>query len=120
MKNQFNFKKEFLLLAIVVLLSSCLTNVVEEAEEIVDPATPDPCADITFTMNVKPIIDNNCVQCHGTGGNFPNLTTYNGVSSNAAIVKTETSTRRMPQGTTLTEDEIKAISCWVDAGALNN
>ena len=111
-----NLKSTFLkslLLFSVVFLSSCLTNVDEE--QVIDP-----CTTVSFSTDVKPIIDANCVQCHGTGGNFPNLTTYNGVSANAANVKSQVVTRAMPIGASLSDDEIQAISCWVDAGALNN
>lgn len=118
MKSHLNVTKVILTISGFLFFSSCLTNVETPIEEL-DP-TVDPCENITFSQNVKPIIDNNCIQCHGLGGNFPNLTTYNGISANAAIVKEETTSRRMPQGTSLTNEEISAISCWVDAGALNN
>lgn len=118
MKSKLKFTKLILSLLVLIFFSACLTNVETPIEE--QEPTIDPCATITFSQNVKPIIDNNCLQCHGSGGNFPNLTTYNGVSANAAIVKAETSSRRMPQGNSLTKDEISAISCWVDAGALSN
>jgi len=118
MNSNLNFTKLLLSIFLLLLFSSCLTNV--ETPIVEEDPTIDPCAEITFSQNVKQIIDNNCVQCHGSGGNFPNLTTYNGVSANAALVKSETVSRRMPQGTSLTNEEISAISCWVDAGALNN
>lgn len=118
MKAKLKGKKLFLVLLFPLVCSACLTNVEEQLQD--DPTTIDPCETITFSLHVKPIIDANCIQCHGTGGNFPNLTTYNGVSANAAIVKAETVSRRMPKVGSLTNDEIKAISCWVDAGALNN
>ena len=118
MNYQPKAKKVFSLFLLSIFFSSCLTNVETPIED--ENPTVDFCETITFTMNVKPIIDINCVQCHGSGGNFPNLTSYNGVSANAGIVKAETTSRRMPQGTSLSDDEIKAISCWVDAGALNN
>lgn len=113
MYNNLKFKKVFLILTLGVFFSSCLTHV-DELEEL------DPCETITFSGNVKSIIDANCVQCHGSGGNFPNLATYSGISAHGSLVKAETSSRRMPQGGTLTNDEIAAIACWVDAGALNN
>lgn len=121
MYTKTNFKRATFTIALGFLFASCLTNVDEEIEVLnEDPANPDPCASVTFAADVKPIIDANCVQCHGAGGNFPNLTTYNGVSANAAIVKSEVVARTMPQGTPLSDAEIQAISCWVDNGALNN
>ncbi|MGK0326493.1 MAG: hypothetical protein ACJA2M_000522 [Polaribacter sp.] len=117
MKNNLKFKNHFLILLLPILCSACLTNV---EEQIIDDGGFFPCETITYTLRVKPIIDNNCVQCHSSGGNFPNLTTYNGISANASIVKAEVSSRRMPQESSITNDEINAISCWVDNGALNN
>lgn len=119
MKSIHKIKNVILLFFLTATLSACLTNV-DEVEEV-DPGEPDPCADITFTMNVKPIIDNNCIGCHSTaGGQFPNLETYNGVAANASTVKSEVVSKDMPIGGSLTNEEIQAISCWVDAGALNN
>lgn len=119
MSNILKSKKAFLLLLLVTSLSSCLTNVDEE--EVIDPGTPDPCATITYAINIKPIIDNNCIQCHSTnGGQSPNLETYNAVSANATRVKSEVVSKEMPIGGSLTNEEIAAISCWVDNGALNN
>tara|TARA_B100000795_G_scaffold264792_1_gene245723 strand:+ start:2628 stop:2981 length:354 start_codon:yes stop_codon:yes gene_type:complete len=117
MKNHLIFKNYFFILLFPILFSACLTNV---EEDISDDDGFLPCETITYALSVKPIIDNNCVQCHGLGGNFPNLTSYNGISANASIVKAEVTSRRMPQGSSITNDEINAISCWVDNGALNN
>jgi uncharacterized membrane protein len=113
------FKKVFLIVALGAFFSSCLTNVEEPLE--VDPTSENFCETITFAKQVKTIIETNCVQCHGARGQFPELTNYNDISAHAALVKSETVSRRMPQGSsTLTNEEIAAISCWVDAGALNN
>lgn len=119
MITHLKFKKVFLLFVLVASLSSCLTNIDEE--EIVDPGTEDPCATITYTINVKPIIDTHCIGCHSSGGGqVPNLESYSGLAANAASVKSEVVSKDMPIGSTLTNEEIQAISCWVDAGALNN
>ena len=118
MNINLKFTKVFLLLLLVTFFSSCLTNVDEE--EVIDDGGVDACATITYAIDVKPIIDNNCIQCHGNGGNFPNLTTYTGTSANATIVNDEVTTKRMPQGGSLTKEEIAAINCWVKGGALNN
>ena len=119
MNSNLKSKKVFLLFLLVASLSSCLSNIDEE--EVTDPGTTDPCATITFSMNVKPIIDSNCISCHSTGGGqSPNLETYNGVAANSARVKSEVVSKDMPIGGSLTNEEIAAISCWVDAGALNN
>ena len=118
MNTTLKLRKQFSLSLLTVFLTSCLTNV--ENQLIEEEPVDDPCATITYAIHVKPIIDNNCIQCHGNGGNFPNLTTYNGTSANANIVNAEVSSGRMPRGGSLTADEKKAIDCWVEGGALNN
>ena len=112
MKNYFKIRKEYFLFCLVIFLTSCLTNV--EEEEL------DPCSDISFTVNIKPIIDAHCIQCHGSDGIFPKLTSYNLISSEAGTIKYEVVSREMPKEDTLTQDQIDAIVCWVDGGALNN
>lgn len=114
MYSNVKFKTKLLALLSVVLLSSCLTNVDEEQEL-------DPCNTVTFTLDVKPIIDANCISCHSTsGGQSPNLETYQAISANANLVKSEVVAKTMPIGGSLTDAEIQAISCWVDNGALND
>lgn len=114
--NQHQITKHTFILFICICLTSCLNNVQESFEEI----PVNDCATETFAAKVKPIIDANCVQCHGTGGNSPNLTTYSSISANAAKVKSEVESRRMPQGFSLSNDDIKSIVCWVNEGAKNN
>ncbi|PWG05451.1 c-type cytochrome [Polaribacter aquimarinus] len=121
MKQSLKFRKILLLLFLSFSLTSCLSNVEEETiVEDNNEENSDPCATITFSNSVKLIIDANCVQCHGNGGNFPNLTTFNGVKNSANIVKSVVASRRMPIGSSLAQDDIDAIVCWVNNGALNN
>ena len=119
MKKHFKIRKEFLVFIVSVFFVSCLRNVeedvIDDGEVIVDS-----CSEITFSQNIKPIIDAACIDCHGIGGNFPNLTSYSAISSNANSVKAEVVSRRMPKGISLTQSEIDAIVCWVESGALDN
>lgn len=94
---------------------SCEYNV----EEIQGIETEDCVEEISFINTIKPIIDTNCLECHN-GSQFPDLRTYQDISTNAESVKNETTARRMPLGGTLTIEEIEAIFCWVESGALNN
>jgi len=110
-------KKCILAILLIFSMSACLNNV---EEPFVENPIEDFCKTRSYSTHVKTIIDNNCIQCHGQGGNSPNLTTYSGVSNNANSIKAEVVSRRMPQGNSLTQEEIQTISCWVDEGALNN
>lgn len=123
MNNSFKITRVFLLFTLIITLVSCSSDVEDDS---IDPIgeekeeEQDDCATITFTGNVKSIIDSNCIQCHGNGGTSPNLTTLNSIKANANKVKSEVVSRRMPRGGSLTQTEIDAIACWVDNGALDN
>ena len=83
------------------------------------------CATIParFAADVLPLIQNKCATaCHNAfstnaGGPFTN---YTQIKAKADLIKFMVETRQMPQVGTLTDAEIKVISCWVDAGAANN
>ncbi|MFN8353850.1 MAG: cytochrome c [Spirosomataceae bacterium] len=83
---------------------------------------------VTFAANIKPIIDGNCVGCHGRGlnsGNI-NLESYAAikiVANNGKLYGSITYSsgyKGMPQGGKLTDCEIATIKKWIDNGALNN
>ena len=114
--SYFKIGREVTLFFLLVFFTSCLTNVEEDMTEL----EPNACADITFATTVKPIIDANCIQCHGTNGIYPDLTSYNKISLVAGSIKSEVVSREMPKEGSLTQEQIDAIVCWVDGGALNN
>lgn len=77
---------------------------------------------VSFSGFIKPLIDANCTSssCHGSGASQPKFLTFNEIKTKAAAIKTRTGNKTMPQGSTLTDDQIKQIACWVDEGALDN
>ncbi len=85
----------------------------------------DTCdGNISFSVNVNPIIQANCAipDCHAAGStNGPGaLTTYEQIKNVAVEIKSAVVSRFMPKRGSLTESQIKTISCWVDASAPNN
>lgn len=84
------------------------------------------CANLNarFSIDVKPIIENNCAfeGCHGAGStNGPGqLLTFKEIKAAAPEIKAALVTRLMPKGFSITTMEIKKISCWVDSGAPEN
>ncbi len=105
------------LITLSIAFFSCDNNV---EEEIPLPIGNEECStDISFTADVKPVIDTNCIRCHG-GNQAPDLRTFEGINANAARVRTQVVSRRMPLGGSLTNEEIELIRCWIDNGALNN
>ncbi|MGM0579684.1 MAG: c-type cytochrome [Bacteroidota bacterium] len=78
---------------------------------------------ISFSNDIKSIIDTNCAisGCHN-GTQSPNFSEDENIFQNASRIKTRTGSGAMPPAgrPDLTDDEIQAIACWVDDGALDN
>ncbi|WP_405206684.1 cytochrome c [Aquimarina sp. LLG6339-5] len=108
--------KKTLIIIIGITFLSCERNVEEESgiisEELCDPA-------ISFSTDIKSIIDNNCISCHG-GNQAPDLRTYESINNNSERVRTQVVNRTMPLGGSLSNDQIELIRCWIENGALNN
>jgi len=77
---------------------------------------------LSYQNDIAPIIANNCAisGCHVAGAQKPNFSLYANVKANASAIKTRTGDRSMPQGRTLTQEQINTIACWVDDGAPQN
>ena len=78
-----------------------------------------------FSSDVLPLIQTKCATggaCHGAGStNGPGaLTSFNQIENAAGSIKDAVLSGRMPLGGTLTNTQIKQISCWVNNGAPDN
>ncbi|MEP7259388.1 MAG: hypothetical protein ABI687_13395 [Flavitalea sp.] len=89
------------------------------------PATDD-CSGvvISYTDQIRLIFENTCAvpDCHNAtstniGGPF---TTYALIRNKSLKIKQQVVSGIMPQGSSLTATQIKAIRCWVDSGAPEN
>ena len=91
-----------------------------------------PSTDLTYARDVAPIIQDNCLKCHREGSVAPMaLETYQDVRRYASRISHRVVRRQMPPwpidrnvGVTefkndpsLTDQEIRTIADWVDAGA---
>ncbi len=78
-------------------------------------------SDTSWSNDVLPIVQTSCAisGCHD-GSSRPDLSEYSNAKKFATQMKTETRTRNMPRGRTLTQAQIDLIGCWVDDGALEN
>jgi hypothetical protein len=90
----------------------------------------DNTATVTFSKNIAPIIYSHCSGCHRPGmvAPFP-LLTYNDVAKRSLTIKAIVEKRIMPpwpadhtysnfcEENYLSDEEIKMVSDWVDAGA---
>lgn len=107
------------------LLASLSSCYYDKEALLYPPASDCSTVNVSFNQDILPLVQTNCAfaGCHGAsssnkGGPFTN---YTQIKNKASIIKSVTGTRIMPQGGgSLTAEQIKLISCWVDAGAPNN
>jgi uncharacterized membrane protein len=106
---------------ILLIVGGCAYD--NEADLYGTPACPPD--EISFSQDIKPIIQTNCAiaNCHVDGRQLPSLETFEQIQANAQRIKSRTGNGTMPpptSGKSLSESEIELISCWVDAGAVEN
>jgi hypothetical protein len=115
-------KKSILLLlfACASFLVSCTTRTYEEISET-ESTLP-----ITYTSNIKSIINSNCIGCHFDGGQFPTLETYEQVKNAAQngnlicrIDQTQSCGSVMPPSGPMPKQAIDMILLWQKEGYKN-
>lgn len=76
---------------------------------------------ISFETSIKSIIANSCAVsgCHN-GSVSPDLRSFSTIQSRANSIKSRTANGSMPKGSSLTQEQIDMIACWVDDGAQDN
>jgi mono/diheme cytochrome c family protein len=104
--------------------------------ETAAPTAEASVSGVSFANNVKPILANSCIDCHGGKQTKKGLdvTTYEGLmagsidgvvvvpgnSAESVLVKLVAEGKMPKRGDKLTPEQIKIISDWIAAGALNN
>ncbi|MCC7466341.1 MAG: hypothetical protein IT261_08740 [Saprospiraceae bacterium] len=91
-----------------------------------DPKGPDcniPNADLSYNLNIKPIIDQQCTSCHapGTGvvgavGDFRNYSGLEPYLKNGKILDAVVNDKTMPQGGGMSQAQRDSINCWIASG----
>jgi mono/diheme cytochrome c family protein len=127
-----------ILLICLLVLASCSKKMPTQ----MDDTTP-PDATVTFSGTIQPMFNARCVSCHSASvpQSGVNLTSYastmasRGSLYNALIVVTGNADQsalydkllssprfgsRMPQGGSLTTQQIANVRAWINAGAPNN
>ncbi|MDX2362357.1 MAG: cytochrome c [Crocinitomicaceae bacterium] len=77
----------------------------------------------TYDADISLIIQQNCVQCHGSGSSNGSFTTFAGIStvtSNGKFEQEVLNNQTMPQNGTLSQDQLNKIKCWVENGFPEN
>ena len=132
-------KKYIVLLLSVFLLQSCYKDI----GPIEDVTNEIEGNEVSYSRNIQPIFDQNCISCHPNSGNL-NLTASNsynelvnvtasayqgtlvipGDSENSILYKkidgSNTYGSNMPLGRSLPANQIAMIKRWIDEGAQNN
>jgi len=130
-------KKTILLTILLAAFASCSdSDTVQEIETPTAPTTPtnptnptNPTTSITYSKDVKSIIDANCISCHASGRSaaFRPLTTYAQVK--AAVENSGLLNRiqlqsgqqgLMPQGGRMSQANIDLIVKWNTDGLKEN
>lgn len=92
---------------------SCETQTYQEISGNVTEVIP------SYTTNIKPIIENNCLSCHGTGGQYPTMETYSQVRDAAengnmiCRIDDQSCGAVMPQSGRMAQTNITKIKDWV-------
>lgn len=127
-------KKNILFLSVIVSLLGI--NCMNGSEDV----TGTEQSNVSYSTQVQPIFNSRCVSCHGSNGGV-DLSSYSALMSSVGINygtglvvagdadasglvdKIEANPQfgtRMPQGGTLSGDQIQTIIAWINEGALDN
>jgi uncharacterized membrane protein len=111
-------RHNFLLLLLLIFVGAGCTN---------EKAIPTPCTGtISYSNDIKQIIDNNCVTCHSAGNTDGDFTTYEGLKLKAesgSLKNRVVVQKNMPPAgsdSAMTSLNIQKINCWLLQGAPNN
>ncbi len=118
-----NFKNLIYILSILVLVYSCSSNSNDDLTE--QEAEPVLTTEVTYDADIKAIISNNCIQCHGSptsNGAPTSYVTYTQVknSVNTILSRINNATNPMPQSGLMPIKNRQLIQQWKDDGLLEN
>lgn len=116
-------RKSIVTILSVVMLTFATNACVYHNEEEIQPQ--DDCSNVlTYKDDIVAIISSNCAVsgCHVSGGQNPDLSTYDKISSNLVKVRLRIKNGTMPKvgsGYSLTQQERNEIICWIDQGGIH-
>jgi len=100
-----------LLIGLAVLLPMSCNKASGKLTPKCDGTTP------TYTSTVKTIIDDNCISCHSAYSSYSGL---NSITSNGQFEKHVLTKQDMPDGGSLSQDQLNKLQCWVENGFPEN
>jgi mono/diheme cytochrome c family protein len=114
------------ILVLVFAVMSCSSGDDSPTPPVTPPVNPPTEGTVTYTSNIKSIMDGNCVSCHSPGGENSSvpLQTYAQVSGKASAIKTRIEKPVgdplvMPKGGKLSQANIDLINKWIADGMPN-
>ncbi|KQK26163.1 hypothetical protein AR438_11335 [Chryseobacterium aquaticum] len=113
----FKMRKTIYLTGFLLFAIACESNTYEEISDNT------PIADLVrYETNVKPIIENSCISCHSSSS-FKPLSNYNEVKDNIDIIinriqRPNGDPLRMPQGGSMSSNQINLIVKWKNDGLI--
>jgi hypothetical protein len=83
------------------------------------------CSTVTYSGTIAGIATSKCnsAGCHAAGSANGDFTSYAGLQAkftSGALKQRVVVEKSMPQGSTLTDTQLKQFECWINAGAPNN
>jgi hypothetical protein len=125
-------KRYFLLAALSLFMIAIFNSCYYDKEDYLYPVRPNQSGgncdttNVTYNLTIKPIFDNNCIGCHGSGSSF-NFNGY-GPLSNYLVSNSQkllnninyTSGQQMPPSGKLNDCYLNQIRIWIQAGYPNN
>jgi hypothetical protein len=73
---------------------------------------------VSFTANVKPLLDKNCKACHAVNQS-PQFSDYDSTKTYATRIYREIANGSMPPGRALPSSDADIIKAWIDGGYVN-
>ena len=117
--NSMKIYISFIIVICTIIIACSKGSSTNPMNSSVDCSTPK-----TFSTNAAPVFQAKCALsgCHGSGSsNGPGeLTTYQQIFNARNDIRNAVITRLMPQGGSLTNEQLSSIVCWIDNGAPNN
>ncbi|WP_430402778.1 hypothetical protein [Fluviicola sp.] len=67
----------------------------------------------TYNNTVKAIVNSNCVSCHSSYSTYSGLSS---ITSNGQFTQHVLTDQDMPEGSSLSSDQLNKLQCWVNNG----
>ncbi len=109
----------FIASLIFILISAC------NKDDDKTPIANVDCNTATFAATIFPLLESKCgnASCHGAGSSVSELINYDQIkvyADNGGLEDRVLDEQDMPQGGSMTSEQLGELKCWLDAGAPNN